>query len=164
MRRPKDYETQKKHYSGKKKRHTRRVQIIVNEDDIVRDVSKSVPVSVHDRKLFAQSGAPDKIPKGVVVGGDAGYQGIQDDLPEHSVITPFKKSKRCPLNDEQKLLNREFSRARIVVENTIGEFKHFKVLSEVFRHAAGLWDDVFRSILAIVNQRIQIRVNTARAA
>lgn len=164
VRRSKDYETQKKHYSGKKKRHTRKVQVIVNEDGIVRDVSKSVPGSVHDRSLFTLSGAPDKIPKGIVVGGDAGYQGIQDDLPGYSVITPFKKSKRHPLNEEQKLLNQEFSRGRIIVENTIGEFKHFKVLSEVFRHAVELWDNVFRSVLAIVNPRIQKRVNATSAA
>ena len=87
VRRSKDYETQKKHYSGKKKRHTRKVQIIVNEDGIVRDVSESVPGSVHDRKLFTLSGTPDKIPKGITVGGDSGYQGIQDDLPGYSVIT-----------------------------------------------------------------------------
>ena len=126
--------------------------------------SESVPGSVHDRRFFTQSGAAGKIPKGIVVGGDAGYQGIQDDLPEHSVITPFKKSKRHPLNDEQKLLNREFSRARIVVENTIGAFEHFKALAEVFRHAMALWDDVFRAVLAIVNPRIKKRINAASAA
>ena len=138
--------------------------MIVNEDGIVRDVSNSVPGSVHDRNLFTQSGAADEIPKGIVVGGDTGYQGIQDDLPEHSVLIPFKKSKHHPLNDEQKLLNQEFSRARIVVENTIGEFKHFKALAEQFRHSVDIWDDVFCSILAIVNPRIQMRVNVARTA
>jgi len=164
VRRSKDYESQKRHYSGKKKRHTRKVQIIVNEDGLVRDVSESVPGSVHDRKLFTQSGAASKIPKGVVVGGDAGYQGIQDDLPEHSVVTPFKKSKHHPLNEEQKQLNRAFARSRIVVEHTFGAFKHFRALAEVFRHAIILWDDVFRAVLAIVNPRIQKRIRAARAA
>lgn len=164
VRRSKDYETQKKHYSGKKKRHTRKVQVVVNEDGVVRDVSQSVPGSVHDRRLFTESGVARKIPKGIVVGGDTGYQGIQDELSEHSVIVPFKKPKKRPLNEEQKLLNQEFSRGRIVVENTIGAFKNFKVLAEVFRHAVDLWDDVFRAVLAIVNPRIQKRVNAAGAA
>ena len=164
VRRSKDYETQKKHYSGKKKRHTRKVQVVVNENGVVRDVSRSVPGSVHDRCLFTKSGVASKIPKGIVVGGDAGYQGIQNDLPDHSVIVPFKKSKKHPLNEEQKLLNQEFSRGRIVVENTIGAFKHFKVLAEVFRHAVDLWDDVFRAVLAIVNPRIQKRVSVAGTA
>lgn len=138
--------------------------MIVNEQGVVRDVSDSVPGSVHDRKLFAQSGAAEKIPKEVIAAGDTGYQGIQDDLPDHSVLIPFKKSKHHPLTDEQKLLNQEFSRARIVVENTIGEFKHFKVLAEKFRHSVDIWDDVFRSVLAIINPRIQMRVGAARAA
>ena len=164
VRRSEDYGTQKKHYSGKKKRHTRKVQVVVNEEGVVRDVSQSVPGSVHDRRLFTESGVARKIPKGIVVGGDTGYQGIQDELSEHSVIVPFKKPKKRPLNEEQKLLNQEFSRGRIVVENTIGAFKHFKVLAEVFRHAVDLWDDVFRAVLAIVNPRIQKRVNAAGAA
>ena len=164
VRRSSDPQTQRAHYSGKKKRHTRKAEIIVNEYGIVRAVSLSVPGSVHDRKLFSRSGAADKIPQAVTVGGDSGYQGIQHDLPNHSVITPFKKSKHHPLTEEQKLLNHEFSRSRIIVENTIGHFKHFKALAERFRHAVDRWDDVFGSVLAIVNPRIHKRVALALAA
>ena len=53
---------QKQRYSGKKKRHTRKTQLIVNQDGIVRDVSTSTPGSLHDRKHFTHSGAADKIP------------------------------------------------------------------------------------------------------
>ena len=52
VQRSQDAETQKLHYSGKKKRHTRKAQLIVNEQGIIRDVCKSVPGSVHDRQLF----------------------------------------------------------------------------------------------------------------
>jgi hypothetical protein len=103
--RSQDAEQQQQHYLGKKKRHTRKVQIIVNEYGVVREVSDSVPGAVHDRELFRQSGAAEAIPKETVTGGDAGYQGIQDDLPDHSVITPFKKTKLNLLTEEQKLLN-----------------------------------------------------------
>ena len=164
VRRSSDPQTQRAHYSGKKKRHTRKAEIIVNEYGIVRAVSLSVPGSVHDRTLFSRSGAAELIPQEIIVGGDSGYQGIQHDLPDHSVITPFKKSKHHPLTQEQKLLNHEFSRSRIIVENTIGHFKHFKALAERFRHAVEMWDDVWRSILAIVNPRIQKRVALALAA
>jgi len=164
VRRSQDKESQERHYSGKKKRHTRKVQNIVNEEGLVGDVSESVPGSVHDRKWFTASGAARKMPKGVVVGGDAGYQGLQEDLSEHRVIMPFKRSKHPPLNEEQKQLNQAFARSRIIVENTMGAFKHFKALAEVFRHAVALWDDVFRAVLAIVNPRIQKRIRQASAA
>jgi len=158
IRRSSNYEQQKEDYSGKKKQQTRKTQIIVTETGIVRDLSPSSPGSKHDRKLFSDSGAAAKIPKETTVGGDCGYQGIQDDLPDHSVITPFKKSKHQPLSDEQKLLNQEFARGRIIVENTLCQFKHFSVLAHRFRHNVDQYDDAFRSVLAIVNPRIQKRV------
>ncbi|MCB0212555.1 MAG: transposase [Anaerolineae bacterium] len=126
-----------------------------------RPLSPSSPGSKHDRKLFSHSGAAAKIPPETTVGGDCGYQGIQDDLPDHSVITPFKKSKHYPLIDEQKRLNQEFARGRIIVENTIRQFKHFAVLAQRFRHDVDKYDDAFRSVLAIVNPRIQKRVAAA---
>jgi len=162
--RSQDAEQQKQHYSGKKKRHTRKVQIIVNEDGVVREVSDSVPGAVHDRELFRQSGAADTIPKETITGGDAGYQGIQDDLPDHSVILPFKKSKLHPLTEEQKLLNQEFSRTRIIIENILAQFKNFKALAERFRHDVDRWDDVFRAVLAIINPRTLKRLAAAQAA
>ena len=164
VQRPRNQEEQKKHYSGKKKRHTRKTQVVVNEHGIVRDVSESVPGSVHDRTLFSESGVAEKIPKDALVGGDLGYQGIQDDLPHHNVLLPFKNSKLHPLTDEQKQLNREFSSSRIIVENTLGQFKIFKALSERFRHDLDKYDDVFRSVLAVVNPRTQKRVLLAAAA
>jgi len=93
IRRSSNDNQQQEDYSGKKKQHTRKTQFIVNEDGIVRDLSLASPGSTHDRQHFSASGAATKIPQETTVGGDCGYQGIQDDLPDHSVITPFKKSK-----------------------------------------------------------------------
>jgi hypothetical protein len=164
VQRPQDHEAQKAHYSGKKKRHTRKIQVIINEWGQVRDVSASSPGAVHDLEHFRQSGAAATIPKEVVAGGDAGYQGLHNELPDHSVLTPFKKSKHHPLCDEEKLLNQEFSALRITVENTICQFKHFHALADRFRHALDRLDDVFRAVLAIVNPRIQKRIAKALAA
>lgn len=164
IRRSSHNDQQKEDYSGKKRQHTRKTQFIVNEDGIVRDLSHSSPSSKHNRNHFRASGAATKIPKETTVGGDSGYQGIQVDLPDHSVITPFKKSKLHPLTAEQKLLNQEFARGRIIVENTICRFKHFRVLADRFRHNIDKYDNAFRSVLAIVNPRIQKRVAAAAVA
>ena len=164
VQRSQDPEQQQQHYSGKKKRHTCKAQIIVNEHGVVREVSTSVPGATHDRELFRQSRAAEAIPKETITGGDAGCQGIQDDLPDHSVITPFKKTKLHPLTEEQKLLNQEFSRTRIIVENIFAQFKNFKALAERFRHDVDRWDDVFRAVLAIINPRTLKRIAAAQAA
>jgi hypothetical protein len=126
VQRPGNEPSQKAHYSGKKKHHTRKTQIIVNEHGQIRHLSHSTPGSVHDLKHFRQSGAKKLIPKDTAVGGDASYDGLGNDLLDHSVITTFKARRHHPLTEEQKLLNQEFSRARKVVENTLCQLKHLK--------------------------------------
>lgn len=157
-------DTQRQHYSGKKKRHTRKTQLIVNEYGEIRHLTSSTPGSIHDIKHFRLSGAGEQIPSEITVGGDAGYDGLGHDLPDHSVITSFKARRNHPLNQEQKLLNQEFSRLRIIVENTICQLKHFKVLAHQFRHAVKLYDDAFRAVVAIVNPRIKRRVAALASA
>ena len=158
VRRSSDDETQRQHYSGKKKRHTRKTQLIVNEHGQIRHLSASTPGRIHDLKQFRLSRAGEQIPKQTTVGGDAGYDGLGNDLSDHSVITSFKARRNHPLTEEQKLLNQEFSRLRIIVENTICQLKHFKVLAHQFRHAVSLYDDAFRAVVAIVNPRINQRL------
>lgn len=163
VQRPSDNGQQKAHYSGKKKRHTRKTQIITNEKGEIRDVSHSVPGSNHDLKLFRQSGAAENIPQEVTAGGDAGYQGLQHELPNHSVFVPHKARRNHPLTEDEKLANRELSSIRIVVENTLAELKHFKVLAERFRHDLDIYDHCFRAVVAIVNPRISRRVAATAA-
>ena len=106
-------QTQRQHYSGKKKRHPRKTQVIVNEHGEIRDVSNSPPGSGHDLEHFRQSGSADRIPTDVGVGGDAGYQGLQNELPDHSGGTTHKAKRNHPLTQAEKDINREFARTRI---------------------------------------------------
>jgi len=69
--------------------------------------------------------------------------GCRTTTPERSVGTPHKARRNHPLTADQKLANREFSSQRIIVENTLSHMKHFKVLSDRFRHTIGLYDDAF---------------------
>ena len=158
VRRSSNAQIQREHYSGKKKCHTRKTQIIVNEQGQIRDVSASTPGRVHDLEHFRQSGAAQRIPKQVGAAGDAGYQGLHHELPDHSVGTTHKARRNHPLTEDEKAINREFSSMRIIVENTICELKHFRALSECFRHVVGRYDETFRAVVAIVNPRIARRV------
>ncbi len=158
VRRSSDNATQREHYSGKKKCHTRKTQIMVNEKGVIRAVSTSTPGRVHDLEHFRKSGVAQRIPKQVGVVGDAGYQGLHHELPDHSVGTTHKARRNHPLTQAEKDINREFSSMRIIVENTLGELKHFKVLASRFRHAMDRYDDAFRAVVAVVNPRIKARV------
>ncbi len=51
---------------------------------------------------------------------------------------------------EQKLHNALLSRIRIVVENTLAEMKHVRILTDVFRHPLDPYDRIFVPIAGVV--------------
>lgn len=129
VQRPKDNEIQREYYSGKKKRHTIKAQIIMNEKD-----KKILSVcfdkgSVHDFKIFKNS--TKELPEYLHFLADSGYQGILDCFKNS--MTPKKKSKLNPLTDEDKELNKLISSIRISVEHVNCQLKIFRILSERYR-------------------------------
>ncbi len=129
IQRPKDNEIQREYYSGKKKKHTIKAQIIMNEKD-----KKIVAVSfdkgsVHDFKIFKNT--TKDLPDFLHFLADSGYQGIIDYFKNS--LTPKKKSKNNPLTDEDKELNHLISSVRISVEHVNCQLKIFRILSERYR-------------------------------
>jgi len=150
--RPQDPEAQKSHYSGKKRRHTLKTQVVVGPDGEIMDYSETVPGAMHDKKLYDQSGVSARLDDQEAMMGDSGFQGIQKD---HRAVLPDKKPKGGTLTDDQKARNRRLSHYRIVVENTICQLKTFRVLAHVYRHARASHHDVFAMVAALVNRRIR---------
>ena len=74
--RPGDDAVQKRHYSGKKKRHTLKSEYIVTKKGRIASVSPSHPGSRHD--LAVRRSGP-KLPKGARAYGDSAYQGYDKD-------------------------------------------------------------------------------------
>lgn len=127
---PKNQETQKLYYSGKKKKHTIKIQIIIESD-----TKKIVYVafdkgSVHDFNLFKNT--MSNCNELLQFLADSGYQGIQS-LFKNS-MTPKKKSKNNPLTDEDKELNHLISTIRISIEHVNSRLKIFKILANRFRN------------------------------
>jgi transposase len=162
--RAQDDATQRVHSSGKKKAHTRKTLIVVNERGQLRSVSPSVPGATHDLTVLRQSGAVEEIPADLSLMADSGFQGLQHDAPERSVALPYKGSKAHPLTPEQKLHTALLSRIRIVVENTLAEMKHFRILAAVFRHPLALYDSICVSIAGVVTRRADQRLADQRRA
>jgi hypothetical protein len=152
--RPQDEERQKQHYSGKKKRHTLKTQIVVGPDGEIMEVSETVPGSQHDKKLYDQSGVGDQLDEDEAIMGDSGFQGIQK---AHRAVLPDKKPKGGELTRAQRKRNHRISQKRIVAENTIAQLKTFRVLYHVYRHAREAYNDCFRIVAALVNRRIRRR-------
>ncbi len=158
VRRPKDKEVQKAHYSGKKKANTRKTQVVVNAQGRIGHVSESVPGSKHDLTLERQSKINEQLPSQIDLMGDKGYQGLQNDNPDRTVELPVRKPPGQELTDEQKALNRVLAGTRIVVEHTLAHMKIFQVLAQVYRHARDAYSSIFRLIAGLVNRHIDRRL------
>jgi len=152
--RPQDPDEQKRYYSGKKKRHTLKTQVVVGPDGELMGHSATVPGSQHDKSLYDDSGVGARLDDDEALMGDKGFQGIQKD---RLAVLPDKKPKGGELTAAQKARNQRISHYRIVVENTICQLKTFRVLAHVYRHARQSHSDVFAVVAALVNRRIQHR-------
>lgn len=145
--RPREYQEQKKYYSGKKKNHTLKNQLIVlpNGRDIV-DVVAGSPGPKSDINLFReQYKGFDPRQR---FNGDKGYVG------EPSIKTPHKKPKKQELTAEQKQENKEFSSERIFVEHIIRLMKIFKIAQERFRLNPRKYEQIILTICGLVRLRI----------
>lgn len=145
--RPSEYETQKKYYSGKKKTHTRKSQLVVlpNGKDIV-DIVAGKPGPKSDINLFRET--RKEFESKQRFNGDKAYEG------EESIKTPHKKPKKQELTPEQKKKNKELASERIFVEHLIRLVKIFRVAQERFRLHSRKYEQIIMTICGLVRLRI----------
>jgi len=134
---------QKKYYSGKKKRHTLKNQIVVDPQGKILSVSKSNPGSTHDKTLYDKTTIyTDKKSKQIA---DLGYLGVS------AIEIPIKKPKGKDLTEEQKQFNKKLAKRRIIVEHSIGKMKIFQILSQRFRNPLPKHSLIFKNVAGINN-------------
>lgn len=139
VQRPKDSERQKEHYSGKKKRHTRKHITVSTRKKRVIILTKARPGTVHDKRQLAEAEVVELIPDEVAIEGDLGFQGLQNEFV--NVHLPHKKPKGKELTEQQKQENREFSRQRVVCEHAHAGIKRYSSVSVVYRNRVPDFDD-----------------------
>lgn len=160
VQRPTKKRTQKKHYSRKKKRHTRKTQLTTLPNGMIAHLSRSVAGSVHDYKLFHRSGVDRVLPAAIALRVDKGYQGIRRGYEHRSVQIPVRASKLHPLTPVQKRENRRLASERVAVEHTIGRIKKYRVIGQTYRHRLTDYDSVMQVVCGLVNLRTQDRLTT----
>lgn len=148
---------QRRSYSGKKKRHTRKTQVLVvrkkpkepkagepkpKQKVRVVVVSRSRDGKVHDKKVFDESRTV--IPPWVEASGDTGYQGTP-------LRTPKKKPRKGVLTQEEKAANRALSKQRIVVEHAIGKMKIWRIAADRFRNPLRKHTMVMKNVAGLQN-------------
>jgi hypothetical protein len=141
--RPKEAQDQKAYYSGKKKRHTIKNDLVVGLNDrTVKYLSKTCYGKTHDKEIADE--AQLRYPAATPLYQDKGFQGY---APEGVIIhQPKKKPRGGELTQEEKEKNRLISQLRVIVEHVISGIKRIKIVSEVFRNTKDAYDDVVMSI------------------
>ena len=157
--RPTGSDAQKPYYSGKKKAHTVKIQVVVDPCGRIEAVGASVPGGAnHDLPLLCGSGILEQLAEGEAAMVDKGYVGVKNYYPDVPIVIPFKAGRNHPLTEEQKAYNREVARYRIVVEHTMAQLNRFTVLRQVFRgQQRGRHSQVARVVAKLVNRRLSVK-------
>lgn len=133
-------------YSGKKKRHTIKTEIIVTEQGRIVSASKPKPGRVSDITIRRRG---TELPKNAHIYADSGYQGLQDAHLDCDI--PYKKSKNKPLSKSERAYNHGLSRFRVRVEHAFAKLKSFRMLAERYRYPRATYAAKFAIIAGIVN-------------
>lgn len=131
--RPTDNKRKKEYYSGKKKKHTIKTQLMVNNHEIIINKTSKKKGKRHDYDIYKNN--HPLTPKQVVNVFDLGYLGVEKDFPQQLSALPYRKKRNQQrLSQEEKETNKSHSKRRIVIEHTICRLKKYRIMSEVFRN------------------------------
>lgn len=159
VQRHQDRDEADKYFSGKKKQHTMKSQVTVDEETgQIVDVSESVPGPTADITLLKQSAVLDRLPEGIGALGDSAYQGIADLHPEGLGASPRKKPRGKPRPAEDRAYNTAFSSRRIIVENTIGRMRNYQSITQMDRNHRQLHTQRVVAIAGLTNRQIAHRL------
>jgi hypothetical protein len=159
VQRSKDRSEADAHYSGKKKQHTLKSQLAVDEaTGAICDVSDSVVGPTADITLLETSGLLSRLPDGVGGIGDLAYVGIAALHPKGLGATPRRKPRGKDRPPEDVCFNRAFAKRRIKVEHTINRLRRYQCLSQTDRHHRRNHAPRVRAVAGLVNRQIRSRL------
>lgn len=141
---------QKRYYSGQKKRHVQKTQVVVSGRKVICTAYEKG--RRHDFRLFKSSNVKLHPRAKAVI--DSGYHGLQE-LHANTAM-PKKRSKKHPLTKEEKAQNKRISSERVLVENVIAHLKRFKIIADRYRNRRKRFALRFNLIAAIYNQELAL--------
>ena len=150
--RPVDNKRRKMYYSGKKKKHTIKNQLMVNNRGYIIHKTGYKKGHRHDYDIYKKN--YPVTPKQVLNVVDLGYLGIESDFPKQLSALPYKKKRNLELSQEEKEYNVIHAKKRIVIEHTISRLKKYRILSDVFRNKLRKYNKVSYIVSGLVNYRI----------
>ncbi len=152
--RPQDKAQQKHYYSGKKRGHSVKNNIITERGGKVVYLSGTHEGKKHDKKIADEEDY--HFPSGSKLLQDTGFQGYR---PKGvTIVQPKKKPRGGELSEVDKLVNRGISSLRVEVEHHIGGIKRCQILVQKFRNRVeNFVDDVMETACGLHNFRLELR-------
>ena len=145
IRRPSDQDQQRRTYSGKKKRHTLKSQVVTDAKGEILELDSGHRGPKADIRIYEESGIDTRYPDAEKT-ADKAYQSA-----EHPTVrTPHKKPKGSELTPEQRAENRHLAQQRIYVEHGIRRVKGWRILRDEYRLAVGLFATVAHAVVGLV--------------
>ena len=145
-------------YSGKKKAHTLKSQVAIDEDGRIADVGRSRPGRWADLKVFRRSGLAGRLARaGVGALGDLAYVGLGGLVRGLRGATPRRKPRGKDRPREDRRYNRAFARRRIKVEHAIARLRRYQALSAVNRHGRKGHEARVRAVAGLVNRMLDLQ-------
>jgi len=141
--RPADPDEQKAHYSGKKKAHTYKNNVIVDANtQRLCYLSDTYEGKKHDKKICDEE--VYTFPANATLFKDTAFQGYE---PE-GVITfqPKKRFRGQELTVSDRILNAIISGVRMTVEHVICGVKRCRIVKDIFRNTKEGFDDLVMEI------------------
>jgi len=115
--RPKNKRKRKSYYSGRKRKHTVKTQLMVNTEGLILHKTGHRNGRKHDYDIYKHN-HPTITPSQVDNIVDLGYLGIEKDFPTVKSVLPIRKKKNILLSNDDMRYNKNHSRLRIIDSRT----------------------------------------------
>ena len=143
--RPSNNEVQEMFYSGKKKHHTIKNNIVIGINDRqIKYLGCTHEGKKHDKKIAEEE--QFKLPAGSDLYQDTGFQGLI--IEGVNTYQPKKKPKGKKLTEDEKSNNRLISSIRVVVEHVISGVKRCHIVKDIFRNTKSGYDDLVLELVS----------------
>ena len=153
VRRPTDPDAQRRHYSGKKKRHTRK-NLVVSAQRRVLYLGPTAAGAQHDKTLADRSRL--RWPTGTRLVADSGFAGYT--AAGASLLRPFKKPRGRELDPFFRRWNQQLARLRVGVEHVLAGVKRCRIVADTLRNwRAGFADAAMEVACGLHNLRESVR-------
>jgi hypothetical protein len=144
--------------SGKKKAHTLKSQVAIDEGGRIVDVGRGRPGRWADLKVFRRSGLAGRLARaGVGALGDLAYPGPGGLVRGLRGATPRRKPRGKDGPREDRRYNRAFARRRVKVEHAIARLRRYQALSAVNRHSRKGHEARVRAVAGLVNRMLDLQ-------